>query len=69
MNSAEKIIISLIMDERQEYELQRDLKRAKVDQAMQREHLEAEERLAHINASTAAEVARIQAQAKASMAA
>ena len=74
------------MEERECYELDRGLKRARVEQQMQRERLEAEntrflaekeenrilqrerleaeERLARISASTATQIAKIQADAQ-----
>lgn len=56
--------VKRIMEERHSYEFERELKRMKIEREMQRERLEAKERLARINASTAVEVAKIQAEAQ-----
>ncbi|KAF8441141.1 hypothetical protein BGX38DRAFT_1272764 [Terfezia claveryi] len=56
--------VKRIMEERHSYEFDRELKRMKIEREMQRERLEAKERLARISASTAVEVARIQAEAQ-----
>ena len=53
-----------IMGDRQSYELGRELKRVKLELEMQRERLEAKERLARVSASTTIEVAKIQAEAQ-----
>ena len=58
--------VKRLMEERQSYELQRELKKIKIEQEMQRERLEVKERLARISASAAVEAAKIQAEKQAS---
>lgn len=85
-NESKMDSVKRIMENRQAYEDEREVKKAKIDQQMQRERLEAENKrflaekeenrvlqqqrldaeecLAHINASTTMEVAKIQADAQ-----
>jgi len=59
MNSVKRI-----MEECHSHELERDLKRMKIEREIQKERLESKERLARISASTAVEVAKLQAEAQ-----